>query len=140
MDLFSPETVARVTRQTSREAHDAAKPRMPRLHDLIWRALDTHGPHTPDEMAARLGENILTVRPAFTKMTKENMIADTGQRRRNDSKRQAMVWRARPMHEWRQPPEHLTAAEQVEKLKARVAYLELLLTKEGIAFEPGRPT
>jgi predicted ArsR family transcriptional regulator len=139
MDLFSPETVARVTRQTSLDAFDEAKPRIPRLQLAIWRALNEHGPHTPDEMAERLGENILTVRPAFTKMTKENMIADTGDRRRNASKRQAMVWRARPSYEWRAPPEHLTASEQVELLKERVGYLELLLTKEGIAFAPGRP-
>ena len=134
-DLFSPETVARVTRQTSLDAYDEAKPRMPRLHSLIWRALNEHGPHTPDEMAARLDESILTVRPAFTKMTKENMVADTGERRRNASKRQAMVWRAVPSHLWRKPPEHLTASEQIEQLKARVAYLETLLKKEGVEYE-----
>jgi hypothetical protein len=133
-DLFDPGTVARVTRQTSLDAYEEAKPRMPRLHSLIWDALDRHGPHTPDEMATRLNENVLTVRPAFTKMAKENMIADTGTRRRNDSKRLAMVWRARPAAEWRKPPERLTASEQVEKLRERVAYLEMLLTKEGISF------
>lgn len=134
-DLFDPATVARVTRQTSIDAMRSVEPRSPNLRTRIWRALDRLGPHTPDEIAAMLGEDILSVRPQFTLLTKENKIADTGDRRRNASGRQAMVWRANPPELWRDQPEHLTAQERIERLTARVAYLEMLLTKEGIEYE-----
>lgn len=133
-DLFAPETIARVTRQTSIDAMLSVEPRAPNLRTRIWRALARLGPHTPDEIADQLGENILSVRPQFTLLTKENKIAETGQRRRNESGREAMVWRALPPEVWREAPEHMTAQERIEKLTERVAYLEMLLTKEGISF------
>lgn len=134
-DLFAPETFARVTRGTSREAQRAVAPRAPNLRTRIWQALTIHGPRTPDEVADLLAESILSVRPQFTLLTKENKIADTGQRRRNDSGREAMVWRALPEREWRGTPDHLTAQERIEKLMVRVAYLEMLLTKEGVPYD-----
>jgi len=133
-DLFDPETIARVTRRTSIDAMLSVEPRAPNLRTRIWRALARLGPHTPDEIAEHLGENILSVRPQFTLLTKENKIGDTGQRRRNDSGREAMVWQALPPEVWRDPPEHMTAQERIDRLTERVAYLEMVLTKEGIAF------
>lgn len=135
MDLFSPETATRVTRATSREAMRASEKRAPNLRTRIWRVLDQGGPRTPDEVADLLAESVLSVRPQFTLLTKENRIADTGQRRRNDSGRDAMVWRALPPEFWRDAPGHLTPQERIERLTERVAYLELLLTKEGVRFD-----
>ncbi|MEJ7831270.1 MAG: hypothetical protein WKF79_00005 [Nocardioides sp.] len=139
-DLFDPETVARVTQPTSREAYDRAKPRIPRTQAGILRVLTQHGPKTADEAGALIGVHPRSARPTCTQMSKKNMIADTGLRRRNESGARAIVWRALPEHEWAKPPARLTSAERAEILKARVAYLEHLLVKEGVAFDPpGRP-
>lgn len=132
VDLFSPETVARVTRQTSIDAMLSVEERAPNLRTRVWRCLARHGPQTPDEVAARIGESILSVRPQFTLLTKENKIADTGERRTNDSGRKAMVWKAQPPEVWRDAPDHMTAQERIEKLQERVSYLERLLDEKGI--------
>lgn len=132
VDLFSPETVERVTRQTSIEAMLSVEERAPNLRTRIWRCLAKHGPQTPDEVAERIGESILSVRPQFTLLTKENKIADTGERRTNDSGRKAMVWKALAPAHWRDAPDHMTAQERIEKLQERVGYLERLLDEKGI--------
>jgi hypothetical protein len=51
-----------------------------------------HGGFTADEIAARLGESILTIRPRITELNKLCKIKDTGVRRPNSSGRNAIVW------------------------------------------------
>ena len=51
-------------------------------------------PATADEVAAELGGSILYVRPRIAEMNKLGQIIDAGERRRNDSGRNAIVWRA----------------------------------------------
>lgn len=98
-DLFS--AAERTTRQTSIDAMRSVEPRAPNLRDRCWRILNLCGPLTADEVAHRLAEDPLSVRPQFTLLTQEGRIAETGERRRNKSGRMAMVWRAVPAGEER---------------------------------------
>lgn len=133
LDLFTYQP--RVTRATSIAAMRSVSGRSPNLRTRCWRVLDEHGPMTADEVAAELGESVLSVRPQFTLLTKENKIADTGKTRRNDSDRQAIVWRANPPELWCEPADRLTSQERIRLLTERIAYLELLLAREGVVHD-----
>lgn len=50
---------------------------------------------TADECALNLNESVLSIRPRFTEMRRLNWIEDTGERRKNDSGRNAIVWRVK---------------------------------------------
>lgn len=50
---------------------------------------------TADEIAEQINENILTVRPAVTKLFKEGVLIKTALRRPNKSGKQAIVWMTR---------------------------------------------
>ena len=52
----------------------------------------SRGGFTADEIADRLGESILTIRPRVTELNKLGKIKDTGARRPNSSGRPAIVW------------------------------------------------
>lgn len=47
---------------------------------------------TADEAAAIMGESILSIRPRFSELKAANLIEDTGRRRLNASRRNAVVW------------------------------------------------
>lgn len=51
-------------------------------------------PGTADEVAKRLGIDRLAARPRLTELQKLELIVDTGDRRKNDSGKSAIVWRA----------------------------------------------
>jgi predicted HTH transcriptional regulator len=51
---------------------------------------------TPDECAKRLREEKLAIRPRITELFKMNLIIDSGERRRNESGRFAIVYRIHP--------------------------------------------
>lgn len=147
-DLFNPETVVRVTQHrphqdvqdTSREAHEASKARAANIDARCVRALRQHGPMTADECADRIGERPGSVRPSFTAPRLQGKLEKTGGRRRTESGRPANVMRLTPEDTWHDAEAQMTGPEQIAALKERVSYLELLLTKEGIAFgRPGRP-
>ena len=50
---------------------------------------------TADEIAARLGESVLAIRPRCAELNKQGLIEDAGDRRKNASGRNAIVWKAR---------------------------------------------
>ena len=73
----------------------AAAPSLPlakRLQRRVLFAL-SHGPATADEVAARMKESVLAIRPRFTELSRAWRIADTGERRKNASGRNAIVWK-----------------------------------------------
>jgi len=80
---------------TSIAAAESMKPRAAILRDKCMAALEAQGPMTADECARFLGESVLSIRPRFTEMNIIWVIEDTGTRRKNDSGRNAIVWRAR---------------------------------------------
>ncbi len=66
-----------------------------RAHTLREECMDlireTPDGLTADQVAARLGESVLSIRPRITELKKTNRIADTGRRRKNHSGRAAAV-------------------------------------------------
>lgn len=80
---------------TSQAAAEAMKTRAPTLRDKVLALLQKDA-LTADETAARLGENILSVRPRLSELVKMNLIYDTGLTSKNDSGVRAVIWRAWP--------------------------------------------
>ena len=92
MDLFDyPASPGFKEDTTSREAAASMADAAPKLRDKCKRALSL-GPATADEVAGRLGLSILAVRPRITELHRLGAIQPTGERRANDSGRQAKVW------------------------------------------------
>ena len=79
---------------TRRAAAEAAKGRATALKAAILREL-ARGEATSDEIAARLKETVLSVRPRVCDLKKARRIVDTGMRRRTASGSPATVWRVR---------------------------------------------
>lgn len=77
---------------TSRAAASAVRPRVSDLHSRIIAALRLLNA-TPDEVAVRLGETLLTIRPRFSELNRLGLIEKTGERRPNASGLKAAVWR-----------------------------------------------
>jgi len=47
---------------------------------------------TADETAALMDKTVLAIRPRFAELHKDGVIRDTGERRRNESGKSAVVW------------------------------------------------
>lgn len=80
---------------TSQAAAEAITAEAPRLRELVLRAIRAAGRAdglTADEAAHRLRRSVLTIRPRVAELARENLIADSGARRRNASGRSAIVW------------------------------------------------
>jgi predicted ArsR family transcriptional regulator len=80
-------------RDTSKAAAVAIAPRVQTLRDRVLAEIK-RGQGTADEIAERLGETPLAIRPRCTEAGKLGLIADAGIRRSNVSGRSAIVWRA----------------------------------------------
>lgn len=77
---------------TRHTAYEAARERAAGVEAKIIRVLKGYPEGlTPDQMATAIGESILTVRPACTKLKQAGHISDTGTRRRNRSGKKAAV-------------------------------------------------
>jgi len=60
----------------------------------VWRVILEHPAGiTADEIAAKLGKSILSVRPRVSELHRLEMIEPTGGRGRNESGMTATVWR-----------------------------------------------
>ena len=79
-------------RTTSEDAADAIAPKAPTLRDKVYQLLKAK-PMTADECAEWLGEPILSIRPRLSELARMNKIVDTGERRKNDSGKNAIVWK-----------------------------------------------
>lgn len=82
---------------TSIAAAEEMKPRAAILREKCLAHLKRWGMtgSTADECALNLKESVLSIRPRFTEMRRLNWIEDTGARRKNDSGRNAIVWRVK---------------------------------------------
>lgn len=80
---------------TSREAADRieAKGRARRLRDAVLGAFELGWQGTADELADRLGESILSVRPRLSELHKQGWLEHAGTRHRNASGASAHVWK-----------------------------------------------
>lgn len=97
-DLFYPESPGWKSGDTSRDAAVAMKGRASVLRERVYTEIAAAGRSglTADQVAARLGETVLAVRPRLSELfhVTPSRIVPTGERRTNDSTLKAKVWRA----------------------------------------------
>ena len=90
--LAYPDVPGATNETTSREAAESVKGGCEAARATIFRII-ARSPATADEVAAELDRSILYVRPRIAEMHKLGQIVDSGIRRKNSSKRPAIVWR-----------------------------------------------
>ena len=78
---------------TSADAARAVKSKAATLREQVYRAL-AKAAMTADEVARYLGESVLSCRPRLSELAARGLIAETGERRKNESGKFAAVWRA----------------------------------------------
>src|SRR5512139_2528461 len=83
-------------RDTSKAAADAMRPRAGTLRAAALKILST-APRTADEVAAQLGESILSIRPRITELSRLGYVIATKERRANQSTHKAIVWTITPI-------------------------------------------
>lgn len=94
-DLFTYATEqAFKKRGTSSDAAAAAAGKASYWRARVLEAI-RHQPGTADEIAARLGADILSIRPRTTELLNQGLIETTGERRPTPRGRTADVWRVR---------------------------------------------
>lgn len=103
-DLFTyryPAAPAFKARDTSAAAADSVKPSAATLRDMCLALLKNSAVNslTADEAALWLGLSVLSIRPRFSELATTGKIKDTGHRRKNESGRSAIVWRATEMQQ-----------------------------------------
>lgn len=89
LPLFAPAPV-----DTRRESERQIAPERARLQRAVLEAVERGGPMIADEIAARIGETVLAVRPRVCELAKAGLLRDTEERRTNQSGRPAIVWAA----------------------------------------------
>jgi hypothetical protein len=80
-------------RDTADAAAASVRDRAGLLRQQVLNALYWHGPQTADEVAARLKESVLSIRPRVSELAVEGRVVATAERRKNASGRSAIVWR-----------------------------------------------
>jgi len=93
--LQYPNNVGYKKRRTSKQAALDISKRAPTIRQQclhIVKNKKTYGA-TPDEVADLLNLSILSVRPRFSELVLKGCIKDTKSTRKNQSGKQAIVWR-----------------------------------------------
>jgi len=106
-----PDAPGHKGRDTGIAAAEDVAPKVPRLQRVVLKSLETAGPSTPDEIAARHGLSILTIRPRVSELGRLGKIVDTGARRVNRSGKKAIVWRLAKVAEQNTPDNSPAAPE-----------------------------
>lgn len=83
-------------RDTAKAAAEAVKPTAATLRARALELLRREGPRTADDVARRLDEHPLAMRPRLSELAALGLIEDTRQRGRNESGKRAIIWRAVP--------------------------------------------
>lgn len=85
--------VKTATPETSREAAAAVVDMAAIVRERVYQMLKVFPDATPDEAAAFLCVDKLSVRPRFSELAKQGRIEDSGRRRKNASGKSAAAWR-----------------------------------------------
>ena len=86
IDLFTyPTSPGWKRTETSRDAARATVGRAASLQADCLEVLRKHGPLTADEIAERLGESVLSIRPRLSELKELHAVIATGERRKNKS-------------------------------------------------------
>ena len=80
--------------ETSIAAAEALAPTLGRLQRMAEEAIRDAGPSglTADELAARLEMDRWSIQPRTSELRRKGLIRDSGQRRRNATRKLAIVW------------------------------------------------
>jgi hypothetical protein len=78
-------------RSTSKDAAEAVGSRAVALRSAVLTQI-TASAATADEVANRLGESVLAIRPRVSELSRMGKIMDSGLRRANASGKSAIVW------------------------------------------------
>ena len=93
-DLFTyPTSPGWKGQDTSRAAAEAVAPKAATLRERAWNELRLRGPATPEEVAGRLNEDVMNIRPRFSELNAAGRIEPTGKTRMSRTGRRAKVWR-----------------------------------------------
>lgn len=93
-DLFDyPSHPGAQDRETSRAAAAEIADAAPTLRAKALAILENSNGLTADQVAARLGMSILSIRPRVTELARMGKIRDGGERRPNTSGKMAIVWK-----------------------------------------------
>ena len=79
---------------TSREAAEGIAPRAPTIRERVLASI-RHRPATPEQVADRIGEPVMNVRPRCSELSAKGLIVATEIRGKAMGGRKAVVWRAR---------------------------------------------
>jgi len=93
LELKYPEAPGYKKSGTSKEAAQSMRSRAATLRELAYKAL-CRAALTADEVAERLNESALAIRPRLSELARQGLIVETGARRLNASGKSAAVWRA----------------------------------------------
>jgi DNA-binding MarR family transcriptional regulator len=79
---------------TSKAAAEAVAPKLGRLQRMALAAIKDRGPFglTADELADALGLDRYSIQPRTSELRRKGLIVDCGLRRRNSSRKRAIVW------------------------------------------------
>jgi predicted ArsR family transcriptional regulator len=92
-DLFAyPDRPGAQSCDTSQDAADDIAPAAPQLRARALAVLERSNGLTADQVAARLGLSILSIRPRLTELARLGKVRDSGERRPNVSGKRAIVW------------------------------------------------
>ena len=80
--------------ETSIAAAEALAPKLGRLQRMSEEAIRDAGPSglTADELAASLAMDRWSIQPRTSELRRKGLIRDSGQRRRNATRKLAIVW------------------------------------------------
>ena len=94
-DLFTspyPHSAGYKNFDTSKKAASEINTKVGYLQTVVLDALADFGDLTADQCAKLVNQSVLTIRPRFSELKTLGKIRDTGQRRKNDSGKTAVVW------------------------------------------------
>lgn len=74
-----------------------SKGRAAALRAAVLGAFELGWQGTADELAFRLGESVLSIRPRVSELHKQGLLIHTGQRHKNQSGSSAHCWRLNPV-------------------------------------------
>ena len=80
-------------RQTSADAARGIKSAAATIRERVLEAVRAK-PGTPEEIAERIGEPVMNVRPRCSELAAKRLIEDSGKRGEAMGGRRAIVWRA----------------------------------------------
>lgn len=92
LDLTYPDSPGYKEGGTSKDAASDVAGRAKYLQSRCLRAL-RGGNFTADELAAIIGEHVLSVRPRISELYKKGLVCKSGEKRPNQSGKKAIVWR-----------------------------------------------